>query len=222
MTTTLVPPSSPQTSQPRTAADLLHSLGDIPPERVLMHPAPGTATEADLVRMVETKESLCELVDGTLVEKAVGFEEGLIAAIVIRILGQFVTDQNLGMVGASDTMMRMLGGNVRLPDVAFLSWSRLNLPRGAIPTVSPDLAIEILSPANTKKEMRRKREEYFAGGTLLVWEIDPKMRTANIFTDVDVFEGIPREGVLQGRDVVPGFSLPLHQLFADVDRAFKQ
>ena len=32
-----------------TLADLLHQLGDIPTERIRRHPAPGTATEQDVI-----------------------------------------------------------------------------------------------------------------------------------------------------------------------------
>jgi hypothetical protein len=56
-------------------AELLHDLGDIPPERIIFDPLPGTATEADLLRKVEAEDQLCELVDGVLVEKPTGMYE---------------------------------------------------------------------------------------------------------------------------------------------------
>ena len=62
-----------------TLADLRKRLGDVPLERIRYKPAPGMATEKDVLE-VETRENrLCELVDGTLVEKAVGFEESRLA-----------------------------------------------------------------------------------------------------------------------------------------------
>ena len=80
-------------------------------------------------------------------------------------------------------MLRMLGGNVRVPDVAFISWDQLpgrRIPDEPIFNVSPVLAVEVLSPGNTRREMRLKREEYFASGTRLVWEIDPPGRTIRV------------------------------------------
>src|SRR5882672_3134055 len=78
------------------AAEWLHSLGDIPLERIIVDPPPGMATEADLLRLVERDKRLCELIDGTLVEKPVGFWEGQIAAQLIIILGNFVNTHRLG------------------------------------------------------------------------------------------------------------------------------
>lgn len=58
--------------KPLTVADLLHDLGDVPTSRVLTHPPVGTATELDVVRLVENKAALVELVNGTLVTKDLG------------------------------------------------------------------------------------------------------------------------------------------------------
>ena len=57
---------------PETIAELLKQLGDIPPERVRLKPTPGTATKRDLLRLLDKFNIQCELVDGTLVEKAMG------------------------------------------------------------------------------------------------------------------------------------------------------
>jgi len=63
----------------KTLADLRRRLGGIPLERIWFHPAPGTATEKDVIEAEERENRLCELVDGTLVEKAMGFEESRLA-----------------------------------------------------------------------------------------------------------------------------------------------
>jgi hypothetical protein len=67
-----------------TVSELLHQLGDIPPERVRLQPPPGTATEADVVAVHNREERLCELIDGVLVEKTIGYYESYIAATLIR------------------------------------------------------------------------------------------------------------------------------------------
>src|SRR5436305_9278479 len=102
------------------AAEWWHSLGDVPLERIVMNPLPGTATEQDLLWFVE-RDKLVELVDGTLVEKPVGLFEALIASNLVRILGNFVTAHQLGLVFGADATLRMAAGNVRLPDVTFIS-----------------------------------------------------------------------------------------------------
>ena len=86
------------------------------------------------------------------------------------------------------------------------------LDRGAL-----ELAVEILSPSNRPGEMARKRREYFAAGTRLVWQIDPRKRTAQAFTAPRVSTRLDESQTLDGGDVLPGFTLPLRDLFARLD-----
>lgn len=103
-----------------TVADLLEYLGDISPRRVLLKPAPGTATEADLVRVLRRKDRLVELVAGTLVEKAMGYREANLAGWILRLLADFADANNLGEVTPGDGPLRLLAGLVRVPDVSFI------------------------------------------------------------------------------------------------------
>ena len=80
----------------QTLADLLHRLGDISADRIMLHPAPGTATESDVIRYLEaTKKRHCELIDGVLVEKPMGAREGLFAAWLIRFMFPYVDEHDL-------------------------------------------------------------------------------------------------------------------------------
>ena len=78
--TTIAPPDI------KTLADLRKRLGGVPLDRIWFHPAPGTATEKDVIEAERRENRLCELVDGTLVEKAVGFEEGRLALRLGRLI----------------------------------------------------------------------------------------------------------------------------------------
>jgi len=201
--------------------DLLRELGDIPPQRVLLNPAPGTATEVDLLRKVEVEKRSCELIHGTLVEKPVGLRESLLAIAVAAALREFVIPRNLGLVGCEASTLRITAGVVRLPDVAFISWGRIpggRIPSQPVPPISPDLAVEILSESNTRKEMSGKRREYFDAGTVLVWEIDPDRRCATVYTEPEAGTVVDANGTLDGGNVLPGFSLDLQELFAELDR----
>ncbi len=71
-----------RTAETLTAADLLEQLGGVPAERVLVRPAPGTATEKDVIRLRDRTGRLCELVDGVLVEKTVGLYESRVAIVL--------------------------------------------------------------------------------------------------------------------------------------------
>jgi Uma2 family endonuclease len=200
-------------------ADLWHALGEVPLERIVMNPLPGTATEQDLRIMVERDKRLVELVDGTLVEKPMGYIESLIASWLIKELGIFVDDRNLGFVSGEAGMIRMISGRVRLPDVAFVSMSDLpngKLPVQPIPTLPPTLAVEVLSETNTKLEIRQKLKEYFESGTRLAWIIDPKTRTIAVYdrSSETPTQMLEESDTLDGGDVLPGFLLPIAKLFS--------
>src|SRR5690349_15593117 len=97
----------------RTLADVLARLGDVPPERVLVSPGPGKATEADLLEEAEGAEGrLCELIDGTLVEKAMGAPESLLAVEVAGLLRDFVRPRRLGQIYGDDGLLRLAPGLV--------------------------------------------------------------------------------------------------------------
>jgi Uma2 family endonuclease len=202
----------------RTMADLLHRLGDISPARVRLNPVPGTATVADLLN---PENEGCELIDGTLVEKAVGWEESFLAIWLATLLNQFVIPRNLGAVTGEAGLMELPGGPVRGPDVAFTSWDRMAnraRPSDPVPELAPDLAVEVLSASNTPGEMARKRDEYFRAGVRLVWEIDPRARTVRAYTAAGRFTDLTANDTLTGDPVLPGFTLPLAHLFAELDR----
>lgn len=197
------------------AAEWLHSLGDVPLERIIFDPWPGTATEADLLRLVERDKRLCELIDGTLVEKPVGFFEAQIAMNLGALLLVYVQQHRLGIVSGADSTLRMAaGGRVRLPDVVFVSKERVPKSREAIPTLAPDLAVEVLSESNTRTEMTQKLREYFESGTRLVWFVDPKARTVAVYREPARAARVLNEGDrLHGDDVIPGFSVTVAQIF---------
>jgi Putative restriction endonuclease len=119
-------PSFPPKTDGATVADLLKRLGNIPPERVRLSPAPGTATEEDVIRVLDRENRLCELVEGTLVEKATGIEESIIAGLILTCLNNFVRPRKLGIVTGADGTLKLFPGMVRIPDVAFISWDRLS------------------------------------------------------------------------------------------------
>lgn len=195
-----------------TIEALQQRLGDVPRERILDFPTPGTATEADLENQATLGGFSCELVDGVLVEKAVGFSESWLALLLVRALMEYLKASPLGILGGEQGFLRLAPGLVRGPDVSFISWKRLpggRVPTAPVPDLAPDLAVEILSPGNTRAEMDRKLRDYFGAGTRLVWIIDPPARTARVYTAPDQFVVVDDQGTLEGGEVLPGFRLPL-------------
>jgi Uma2 family endonuclease len=203
-----------------SVADVAARLGHIPLWRIRREPTPGTATERDVVAIQRREKRLCELVDGILVEKPMGYEESLIAAELIRLLGNFVDRHKLGVVAGEGGMLKLAKGLVRIPDVSFISTDRLpggKPPRQPIPRLAPNLAVEVLSTGNTPAEMARKLAEYFDAGVELVWFVNPRMRTVEVFTEREKSVVYSSGQTLSGAPVLPRFRLKLRNLFAKLD-----
>ena len=147
-------------------------------------PRPARPPSRICSRSTTSKRHLCELADGVLVEKAMGLRESLLACALISLIRAFVIPRKLGLVSGEAGTIQLLSGLIRVPDVAFISWSRFpggRVPDEPMPRIAPDLVIEVLSKGNTKAEMRRKRREYFEAGVDVVWEVDPEKRTAAVY-----------------------------------------
>lgn len=198
-------------STPLTLADLVSRLGDIPLERIRMRPAPGTAVEQDVIPL-----KMCELIDGVVVEKAMSFFESRLAMVLVFFIETYLRKTGLGFVVGPDAQTRLAPGRIRIPNVSFSRWEKTSdgrVPTEPIGPFAPDLAVEILSPGNTKREMTEKRRDYFAAGTKLVWMIDTKKQTVSVYRTVEECRVIEADGSLDGEDVLPGFSLSLKELF---------
>ncbi len=206
---TIAPP------KPLTMADWWKRLGKVPPERIWFDPAPGTATVDDVVRIEDKYNRLCELVDGTLVEKAVGFEESRVALQLGHLINLYLDENDRGICVGEGGMMQIAPGLVRIPDVSFISWDRIpggESPREPVPDLAPDLAVEVLSEGNTTAEMRRKVGEYFEAGARVVWLIDPRKHTARVSTSPTRWVTIDADQSLDGGDLLPAFSVRLGDL----------
>lgn len=202
-----------------TVADLLERFGPMPVGRIRTDPPPGTATEQDVIDIEAQESRLCELVDGVLVEKTVGIYESYLALRMGHLLTMFVERHGLGMVVGADGMMRLAAGLVRIPDVSFISWDQLpgrRVPRVPIADLAPDLAVEVISPSNTAREMERKLQEYLTAGVRLVWYVLPESQEVHVYT-AEQHDVLTIDQELSGGDVLPGFVLPLRQLFEETE-----
>jgi len=226
MSTAVVPAFAPllPVAPSDTLADVVSRLGDVPLERIRMFSPPRTATEDDLILLSEKYDIHCELVDGVLVEKPVGYYESRIASILIHLLETYFDQHPLGITGGESGPMRTTPGHVRMPDVSVVLAGRLTedmLKKQKVLRLAPDLAIEVLSESNTKREMARKLLEYFEAGVKLVWYIDPESETARVFRSAEQSESIAGNQELVGGDVLPGFAVKLSDIFARAKRGIQ-
>ncbi len=102
---------------------------------------------------------------------------------------------------------------MRAPDIAFVPADRLsNIDPKHVLKVIPALAVEVLSPRNTAREISRKIQQYRDAGVLTIWVLDPDKR------EIDIHGSLPlrtlREGnVVEDQQILPGFSIPVSHIF---------
>jgi len=211
-----------ETPRFRTFAEVLARLGDVSPERVLSFPAPGTGTPDDLLNPEIVSDRAYELVDGILVEKAMGSKADGIGAWLLVQIFNFASLQNLGKLFGSQGGFVAGGLTVRMPDVSFYRWDSVADPveLDALTTAfmeeAPDLVVEVLSPGNTAKELALKLAEYEKVGVALVWYVDPAAKTVAVYPKGKTkgMKVLAEEDTLDGGKVLPGFALPVREIFA--------
>lgn len=200
---------------PFTLAQYLERLGDEDPARILWTPRPGTATEADFVG---ANHKLVELIDGTFVHKTMGNPESSLAALIGCRIGEWSDLTDAGLVTLVTYPFWLAPGLIRMPDASFTAWRSLPNPNAHLQDYAqypPDLAVEVLSLSDRPNAFARKIRDYFTYGTKLVWVADPRAETVTVYTAAGQPTNLTRNDTLGGGDVLPGFSLPLAELFDD-------
>ncbi len=160
-----------------------------------------------------------ELVRGELRKMApAGYRHGRSAGKINGVLFVHVTANNLGTVPTAETGFLLASDPdlVRVPDVAFVRREReeaVGIMDGFFPG-PPDLAIEVISPHDRYSEVEEKVTDWLAAGTLMVVVVDPRRRTASVRLPDQAPVTLTEQDVLDGRDVVPGWSMPVAEIFA--------
>jgi len=168
----------------------------------------------EFIARPENSDGLFELINGEIVEKVTTEEHSLIVGDLYLALRTFVDQHDLGRV-AFEVRRRVPGDqhNARQPDLEFTRKERL-LPvvrKGAVPQM-PDLAVEVKSPDDSLSKLREKAAYYLANGARLVWLVYPKKRLVIVLTP-DSEEILTEDDTLDGGDVLPGFTLPVRDIF---------
>ncbi len=186
-------------------------------------PGAGPMTADELLRMPDDAEWKHELVDGVLVRMpSPGFRHGKLAVRLARVLGNYADQRALGdVVGDAGFLLSRSGqpDTVLGPDVAYVRAEHAPPPDAPgiekYLRIAPDLAVEIVSPDQYKREMAAKARAYLQAGVRLVWVIWPETKTADVWrpgSDQPIAT-LTVADALDGLDVVPGFSYSLADLF---------
>ncbi len=162
-----------------------------------------------------------ELVGGELRKMApAGNKHGYLALRIASRLERHVEENGLGKAYAAETGFKLSSNpdTVRAPDAAFVSRARLDETgevEGYWPG-APDLAVEVISPSDTHTEVVEKALAWLEAGCRMVLAVDPSRRTVTVYRALDDIRILTGEAgeILDGADVVPGWSLPVAELFA--------
>jgi Uma2 family endonuclease len=164
-----------------------------------------------------------EVIHGIRVEREpMGAFETMLASWLCYLLNGFAAGKKLGR--AVNEMLFILdasGGLKRRPDVAFVSyarWPAAVIAREAAWNAIPDLAVEIVSPTNLAEEIDSKITDYFQAQVRQVWVIYPDSGRIYVYQSPTRVTVLERSDTLDGGDVLPGFRLPIAQLYEAVAR----
>ncbi|MSR84631.1 MAG: Uma2 family endonuclease [Candidatus Latescibacteria bacterium] len=160
-----------------------------------------------------------ELVRGELRKMVpAGNDHGRIAMSVGMYLAHYVKTNNLGATYAAETgfILALDPDTVRAPDVAFVRQERLD-EVGKIAGFwpgAPDLVVEVISPSDQYSEVESKVADWLEAGTRMVVVVDPRRRKVAVHCSPSDIRVLGMGEVLEGGEVVPGWKLPLEELFA--------
>jgi len=168
---------------------------------------------ADELLQLRIPDKHVELVRGVLVvREPAGSTHGLVAMRLGAELAVYVKRTGAGGVFAAETGFKVTTDpdTVRAPDIAFVSRERMPPPDATgYPALAPDLVVEVLSPGDRPGEVLAKVADWLSAGTRVVWVVEPLRRLARVYRQDGSETIVPADGVLDGEDVLPGFSCPL-------------
>jgi Uma2 family endonuclease len=160
-----------------------------------------------------------ELVRGELRKMApAGHEHGMVGMRFGWRLAQHVETNNLGVVDGAETGFR-IGSDpdtVRAPDVSFIRRERIEAA-GKVEGFwlgAPDLAVEVVSPGDTYAEVEEKVFAWLEAGARMVIVLNSRRRSVTVYRSPTDIVVLTENDVLDGGDVVPGWSVPVKDLFA--------
>ncbi len=178
----------------------------------LMPAARRRMTEDEFMRLPNDGRKW-ELVGGQAREVPAGHEHDILVINIGAMLKPFARGR--GFVSGSSAGFRIASGNIRSPDVSYMSKERLpdGRPAKSFEGTAPDLAIEIISPSEEPDEMAQKVAEYFGAGARQVWHLFPSTQQVTVYFSPFDTVTYASEDELDAGDLLPGFSCRVEDLF---------
>ena len=157
-----------------------------------------------------------ELLRGVLLKKmAPGYPHGVVVALTSYALSHYSISNDYGEIATGDTGYRLERGpdTVRAPDVAWIAPGRIPVGTQGYPELAPDLAVEVKSPSNSNAEMAAKAAMWLCYGSQQSWVLNPENTTVIVHRPNVEPVTLTEDDVLEGGDLLPGFSTPVWRLF---------
>ena len=185
------------------------------PVKISSDSPPSLITGEELAAMGDIGRT--ELVKGEIIHlMPTGHPHGFYEVNLATFLNVFVRTHKLGRVlgGEVGIYTHRQPDTVRGADVAFISHERLaQVQSKSFLDVCPELIVEVMSPDDAWSEVNEKLEEYFAVGAQLIWVVDPRRQRLHIYRSLTDLEILTAQDTLTGGEVLPGFQVPVAELF---------
>lgn len=204
--------------RPRLSPRLRRPPAYVSPQSPAMETTASAWTEEELMSLPKDGFKR-ELIEGELIMSPAGFDHERIGARLLSRMMIHADAHALGVVCGSSLGCWMANEDLLCPDVSFISRSRLASTRLAPRKFfrgAPDLVVEIMSPFDTIGKVRKKMEDYFTSGARLAWVLNPGEKTVVVYRSPSADRLLRATDTLDSEDVLPGFRLPLAELFADL------
>jgi Uma2 family endonuclease len=215
--------TNPAIGQRRTAMTASETLAAVPSalhdSEELYEVVDGKRVPKTAAVLLDDSDLLYEVVHGKRVElPPMGARETHLLSNLFVALGSFVMARRFGRAEAEMLFLLDAATDLRRrPDAAFVSYERWPrerpVPATAAWQVVPNLAIEVVSPTNTALELLDKVSDYFQTGVQRVWVVFPNQELVYVYNSPTSIRVLERSGELDGEEVLPGFRLPLSDLF---------
>jgi Uma2 family endonuclease len=174
----------------------------------------GPATIDDLLQCPKDGRKY-ELVDGQILVSPAGLYHAQVVAKIVHIIATFLDSHPIGVVCGDNLGINFPNGNLRSPDVTFVRNEKLPVgePAEGFPSFIPDLAVEILSPHDSLRQVGQKIGEFLDCGVSLVWLVDPTRETVTVYRSLSQTEQLSPKDVITAEPILPGFSCQVSRFF---------
>lgn len=172
----------------------------------------------EITQLPENRNKRLELVDGVIREMASSSKlNTVIAAKILSAMYQHAEANDLGYVVGADSGFDLGVGYVRQPDCAFINKARVPTLEGNTFVVGPDLAVEVISPSESPRDILDKARRYLQTGGQMVWAVYPVEKVVDVYTLNEkgslVIDTFDINAMLDAGKAFPGFSLPVQKIF---------